>query len=358
MATGATIVGMSARTPVGLTPESSAAAVRAHLSRVQIHPYFVGAGGAGIRAGLDPLLDPNVQGVERLTTMATYSLLQLAERLPSDVWGGRTHAPTPVLLGTPEHRPGFDASHEARLLSQLRAGTAPFPLTFEVVQRGNAGALHALGVAAQRIASGQNDLCLVGGVDSFFDADTIEWLIEQKQIATDDERSPFAPGEGACFLALMSSALRGRTRARSMGQLVAVHSALESSLIRTDDVNLARGLTAAISGAAARLASPSEVVDDIWCDLNGDRYRTDELSCIFLRLPHVFRQEHGKPTSYQTPAQSWGDMGAATGALLTMLALQAWARNYARGPRTLVLSGSENGLRSAAILSRGEVHPS
>ena len=43
-------------------------------------------------------------------------------------------------------------------------------------------------------------------------------------------------------------------------------------------------------------------------------------------------------------------MGAASGPLFAMLACQAAARGYAKGKRTLLWSGSESGLRSAAVL--------
>lgn len=340
------IVAMSARTPVGLTAESAAAAVRCRISRQGKHPYFVGPTGEGIRSAIDARLHLDAQGVTRLTGLAGYALKQLANRLPDAAW--RDGLRVAVLLATPEHRPGFGPREEAELLRNLER-QAPLPVEIRVAERGHAGALHALGLAVERIKAGKSDLCLVGGVDSYFHADTVDWLVAQGQIG---ERSPFAPGEGSCFLALASRALREDTRLAALALVRATHSAKETSLIRTDDVNLARGLTTAIAQAAAGLRLPDEAVDDIWCDLNGERYRTDEWSYALLRLSHVFRQEHGKPTTYTTAADSWGDMGAASGALLSMLAVRSWQRSYASGPRALVFAGSERGLRAIAILEQ------
>ncbi len=183
-------------------------------------------------------------------------------------------------------------------------------------------------------------------------------LAENDQLASEASRSPFAPGEGACLLAMMSSRLSTTARMPALAWLRGAHSAQESALIKTDDINQAKALTAVVDQAAANLRLPEEAVDEVWCDLNGERYRTDEWSYVLQRSPHVFRQEHGKAVTYQMASDCWGDMGAASGALLTMLAVQSWRRTYARGARALVFSGSEGGLRSAVVLESGPAsHP-
>jgi 3-oxoacyl-[acyl-carrier-protein] synthase-1 len=57
-------------------------------------------------------------------------------------------------------------------------------------------------------------------------------------------------------------------------------------------------------------------------------------------------------TAYHLPVSCWGDIGAASGALLTTLAVRAWSRKYARGPLALVWAGSEAGLRAAVVLQQ------
>jgi len=50
------------------------------------------------------------------------------------------------------------------------------------------------------------------------------------------------------------------------------------------------------------------------------------------------------------PANCWGDVGAAFAPLAAMLAARSFARRYARGPRAVVLAGSEAGLRGVLWL--------
>jgi 3-oxoacyl-[acyl-carrier-protein] synthase-1 len=93
------------------------------------------------------------------------------------------------------------------------------------------------------------------------------------------------------------------------------------------------------------LRLPAEAVDDVYGDINGERYRTDEWGFAVLRTNHALRSVQS-----EVPTQCWGDVGAASGALGCMLAVRAWARGYAKGTRALVWAGSDGGLRSAVVL--------
>jgi 3-oxoacyl-[acyl-carrier-protein] synthase-1 len=352
MSFGVAIVAGAARTPLGLALAGSAAAVRARISRIAEHPFMVDAQGEPVRGAIDALLPPQLQGGERLLALAAAALDDLLQGLPQELTG---RSALPVLLAVPQHRPGFSADDEARLLAQLAqryASGAARPLALRVPERGHAGALYGIGLACEWISAGKMDLCLVGGVDSYFQADTIDWLIEEDQLAMANRRTGFHPGEGAGFVLLAGERWLQSQPALRAAALVRGHqSALETALIKTDAVNQAKAMTQAIQGAARGLRD-GEAVDQTWCDLNGERYRTDEWSYVLLRSPQVFRQRHGQPTRYTTTADLWGDAGAASGALMAGLALRSWARGYAEGPFSLAFGGSEGGLRSAVVLER------
>ena len=64
------------------------------------------------------------------------------------------------------------------------------------------------------------------------------------------------------------------------------------------------------------LQPPDERINDIYCDINGERYRSEEWGFVCLRLSQYF----DNPTAYRSPAECWGDMGAASGPLFAMLA--------------------------------------
>ncbi len=170
---GVAITAVSARTPLGLQAASSAAAVRAGISRVRLHPVFATPSGDHVKGAVDAALDPNLQGLPRLIALASYTLTRICELLPKESREGRLAVP--VLISVPEHRPGFTATDESKLVAELQRGVPP-GLVVQVPHRGHAGALHAMGLAAQWIASGRSEMVIVGGVESYFDADTIDWL--------------------------------------------------------------------------------------------------------------------------------------------------------------------------------------
>jgi 3-oxoacyl-[acyl-carrier-protein] synthase I len=82
------IVALAARTPVGLRAESTAAAVRARVSRIGDHPIFVDASGEPVRCGRDSLLDPALMGADRLVALARTALREAAEKLAGQKLGG------------------------------------------------------------------------------------------------------------------------------------------------------------------------------------------------------------------------------------------------------------------------------
>jgi 3-oxoacyl-[acyl-carrier-protein] synthase I len=323
------IAGHGARTPVGLSAPGSAAAVRAGISRIREHPFLVDAVGDKVMGAYDGVLEPRLFGVKRLLALAASALAEAR---------GRLATPVPVFLGLPERRPGFGE----RELARVREGLAQLPGVghLSLFPEGHAAGLAALD-AARRAG---HEVCLVGGVDSYFDPDAIEWLDDHQQLARADIRSGLVPGEGAAFLLLADERVAksqgwpvlARVRGSGVGR--------ETKLIKTPAVCLADGLRAAIAAAAGGLAG--EHINDVICDLNGERYRTEEWGFVCLKPPARFDD----PAAFRSPADCWGDVGAASGPLFAVLACQAMTRGYARGPRTLVWASSEAGLRAAALI--------
>ncbi len=338
------IVAVAARTPVGLTAESSAAAVRAGISRLGSHPFMVDGGGKPLHCARDSLLAPELLGPARLTALATAVLHELSKKLGSMQSAGR---PMLVLLGLPETRPGFLDADAQMLCDELSSVSLPNigRLRVELSGRGHASAIAALEVAARRLSQGSEELCIVASVDGYLQADTLDWLASNLQLAGENVRSGFIPGEAAGALALASDSLQRRFQLPSIARVRNACTASETRLIKGDLEVLGDGLSRAIMGAATGLTLPGEAPDTVYCDINGERYRTEEWAFTVLRAQHVL-----KSPSYIAPADCWGDVGAASGALSCVLASQSWARGHAKGPKALVWGSSEGGLRAAAML--------
>ena len=189
------------------------------------------------------------------------------------------------------------------------------------------------------------DLCIVGGADSYFDPATILWLQRNGQLVMDEVPVGFPPGEGAGFVALASTNGLRSLRLAPLATVAGTGTAHETRLIKTDSVNLGAGLKSAVRGATTAVSEP---VDMVFCDINGERYRSEEWAFVALALTSTCRDA----TGFELPSSCWGDVGAASGALFTSLAVGAWQRGYARGPRALLWTGSEKGLRAAAVLQQ------
>jgi 3-oxoacyl-[acyl-carrier-protein] synthase-1 len=338
------IVALGARTPVGLTAETSAAAIRAGICRLWEHPYLVSQRGDGIVMGLDGVLDPQIAGVERVQALAEVALREILMKLRIPT------LPLPaidVLLGLPEPRPGLEAPElEQMTLALGRRLAGEGVARVYSLPLGHAAALEALRQAVTRIRGDQASLCIVGGADSYSAPETLIWLESNRQLVGPETRLGFIPGEGAAFLAVASEELRARLDLPSLAELVNVSTARETKLIKSDAINLGEGLSAAIVGATEMLHLPEEQIDDVYCDINGERYRSEEWGFAVLRAQRVLRNGG----AYTTLVSECGDLGAASTAMAAVLAVQAGRRSYAQGPRALLWGSSEGGLRAAALL--------
>jgi 3-oxoacyl-[acyl-carrier-protein] synthase-1 len=319
--------------------------VRAGITVVAEHPFLIDRAGVPIPAARDDQLDPNLLGPRRMLVLAESALREACLALDNAPPPGQR---LPVYLGLPSPRPGF-SQPEAELIRTGLARLEGLPVELAeitVFAQGHSAGLAALAAAAETLQTGANHACLVGGVDSYFQPETLGWLEDHRQIAGGDSRSGFIPGEGACFVLLVSEPARARWSLGALASVIAVASGLETKLIKTSDTCLGEGLITAVQDAVSSVITPTERINDILCDINGERYRSEEWGFVCLRLSQFFDD----PTAYQSPADCWGDMGAASGPLLTMLACRAFARGYSKGPRTMVWASSEGGHRGVAVL--------
>jgi 3-oxoacyl-[acyl-carrier-protein] synthase-1 len=327
-----------ARTPVGLDAPSTAAAVRAGISALAEHPVFVDQDGEPMRLACDALLAPDAPIGDRLAALASAAL----DELPAALSSG-----TLLLVCSPEPRPGLPIDAAEALGRFLSGRLRRAGLRVQLLPQGHAAGLVAFGVAARALDEGTTDAAVVLGVDSYHDPDTLEWMDTSGQLKSETNRDGFFPGEaaGACLLARedRSAALGLRPLAR----LAAVSTAVEPVTIRSEEaVCTGEGLSAAFLGLAPTIENGGPRITDTWCDMNGQRYRSEELLYTLLRAQHLSEDAH----AYEHPADCWGDVGAASGPLLALLAIAARHKAYAHGPRAALWASSEGGRRAVALL--------
>lgn len=343
------IVAVGLRTPIGLTGASAAAAARAGICRIREHPFFIDPAGGALRSAYDGVLSLQLLGWQRVLALAESALGQVLSTLqkPQSTNG------VLLLLSLPENRPGFGEKEQRCVAEGLRqfALSVGVPVRIHTVLGGHAGGLEAVRLGREQIREGREDLIIIGGAESYLDADTVRWLGERRQLVTKDTRSSFFPGEGAGFLALMSER---RHRSERLPSLARVGGAAVARDPASKDVRVTPefglGLTAAIRLAAQELDAEAPLVHSVFADINGERWRSEAWGFAVLRLSELFVNAG----DYEAPASCWGDLGAATGAALAALAIHAWQRGLANGPLSLLIASSQGGAHGAVLLRAGD----
>ena len=328
------VCGIGARTPLGFDRHSSAAAVRCGISALQIHPAYVDKTGQPMRLASGPGMDPWLPPTERILLLLSAAVAEAIAGVNAIM---RTGA-VPFLIGLPEPRPGLPTDIAERLTGHIRSGFEP-----TIFSNGHAAGLMAIEEGARLIAEDRASICLVASADSYLNADTLEWLDAGGRLLSAENRNGFSPGEaaGACLLA--SEAAAEAHELPILARVVSVATRIEEITIGMDAVCIGAGLTAAVSATAQLADHP---VAAIYCDLNGERYRSEEWAYTLLRIQQAFVDAH----AYISPADCWGDVGAASGPLYAALSIAAAERGYSKGSLSMLLAGSDGGYRSAAVI--------
>jgi 3-oxoacyl-[acyl-carrier-protein] synthase-1 len=369
MARKVAITGIGAVTPVGLSAPASCAALRASIARLgpvastavdapegEIRPatggrvpleWFFGGpkledwpGHERFKLTLPPPLEWLVQN-------GPGRLIEMAVPAAHEAWGHRCVSGAPgnnwgLFLGLAEGEPDQEVS--TALIASFPGWR---PAAVETVCRGRAAALSALRQAEKRVSAGELEGALVGGVDSLIRPGVFE-MLEAAGIAKNADTNPHGvvPGEAAAFLKLEVRAHDQRAAGLDGTALA------EEPTAGTETPNQGLGLTAAIRGLRKE-ASSLNARPLVICDLNGDRYRALEWSYALIRalgdLP--FAEGVSLANEFWHPADCIGDVGAASGALNAVWAVESLRKGYAGTPQVMIWGASDGKLRAAALVS-------
>lgn len=345
------ISGIGARTPVGPTAFATASAVRAAVSMLNEHPYMIDKAGNPMVVARDAFLSNAVGGVDRFVEIG----LPAAEEAlaPLAKISGKTLT-IDILVGLPLERPGLPKGLSEKIVVGIEKALFQKQKRFSIgavepFQNGHSAGLIALQKGWQQILNGDAAVCLVGGVDSYLTPETLEWLDENDHLNAETNTWGFIPGEAAGFCLLCASKIVKDYKLPNFGNVVTATTAHERNLINTDSVCLGEGLSEAVKSALEVLPS-SIKVDYTICDMNGEPYRADEFGYTIVRTGERFID----PTDFMTPADCWGDVGAASGPLSVVYAIVAGLKGYSRGPYTLIFTSSDSGERTVVLLHTGE----
>jgi len=344
------VLALGASTPIGRSAWASAAAVRAGISGFRQHPYMLDTAGEPMRVAAAPWLDIDLVGVDRLEALLVEAVDQVLEPL-----GGLREATLRVALalGLPGTRPGLADDLPAQLGERLAKRHARAIGARALFPCGHASALLGLDAALRKLQLDELDACIVAGVDSYLEPQTLEWLEACDQLhgaGPLNNAWGFIPGEGAGAVLIGNPRALAALGAQAapLGLVLGSGSAFEPKSIKSQRVCIGEGLTEVLRATLAALPQ-GERVSDIYCDMNGEPYRADEFGFAGLRVGESFTSL----SDFVAPADCWGDVGAASGPLQLVLAVAANAKGYAHGKAALAWASSESGERAAVLLSAG-----
>ncbi len=341
------IVGIGACTSIGLNAVSTAAAVRAGISGFEEHPFMISREGDPYMLAMVPSVDPSVTGLDRYIDLSTSAIHEALEPL-------QQLAPKrnklKVVVALPEVRPGLPDDLGEKLAQHISVqGNEHYIIEdVRIALNGHAAGLMAIESARKHLAKGECEFYLAGGIDSYIDPDTLDWVEENEQLHVPTNAWGFIPGEAACFCLVCSIDTANKYKLPVKAQLVATSTAHEKNKIKTETVCIGEGLTQAVKGVVSGLPENTKI-DYTICDQNGEAYRADEFGFMLARLSKYFVD----PSDYMAPADCWGDVGAASGPLFINLMISAFEKRYAKGPYTLLWTSSEGGERTAALFRTG-----
>jgi 3-oxoacyl-[acyl-carrier-protein] synthase-1 len=338
------IVGIGAVTSIGLNAPATAAAARAGIANFNDHPYMIDRYGDPYVLAMVPSLETTTMGADRSIQLA---LPAMQEALRPLTGFAKSVFQVEVQIGLPEDRPGFPRDLQVKFSEEVKKLKVETYTINEIafIGKGHAAGLMALEAGSREILNSTCEFCLVGGVDSYIDPDTLDWLEDNEQLHVPTNAWGFIPGEAASFCLLCSRDTAKKYRLAVRAQLLAISTAIEENKIKTETVCLGKGLTLAVKNCLQELPGDCRI-DYTICDQNGEAYRADEFGFMLSRLSERFVD----PADYMAPADCWGDVGAASGPLFINSVIAAAEKGYSKGPHTLLWTSSEGGERSAAIV--------
>lgn len=254
--------------------------------------------------------------------------------------------PVPLFLGLPELAAAETPwiNHVPAYLQKLTAVAIDRERSV-IVPNGRAAALMALERALALLEAGAASTVIVGGVDTYLDLRLLATLDSEQRILGTRVMDGFIPGEGAAFFTLSAE----ETSSSPSGARIIVHAAASSmdpGHRYGDAPARGEGLALALDQARQRLDQPLAPVATTFAGFNGENFDAKLWGVARLRHNDFFSpgmlMEH--------PADTFGDAGAATGAILVALAAAALGSGTRPGP-ALAWAASDREPRACAILS-------
>lgn len=340
------ITAVNSTTSVGTDAVTTAHAVRTGMARIEESSFWDAARLPVDVSRIDYLAQYD-SNLARQEVVGDFCLNGLIEQLSAQE--RRFNGPLYLLVGLahPE-RPGpLYTSRDHALLDVWCHKLAPFAaqVVAEPFSQGQAAVACAAARAREILAQQPEAACLVAGFDSLLDVATLQFFSKDDRLLSEayGRQHGFAPGEACAFFLLESEQSVAQHKTPALAELVAAGHAFEQGHFLSDQPCKAQVLTECCRSLLQE-ADPPAAVSQIYGDLNGEYFRTKEWNYVSLRL---FGDREDLPLHH--PAEFFGTVGAATGAVFTNLAAVGYQNGWHQGD-TLIFCCDDAGDRGVMLL--------
>jgi 3-oxoacyl-[acyl-carrier-protein] synthase-1 len=212
-----------------------------------------------------------------------------------------------------------------------------------------AGFVRIIETAIGAIQAGRFDRCIIGGIDSYVEADALDAAYALGLLKTPSMPAGFIPGEHAAFVLLEREDVARRRKGRIEATIQAPAERSESQHRFSGEPAVGAALAGAVADTLKILGDGGQHTGLLIGNLNGDPYRAYDWGCALVRLRAKFPWID-LPSWY--PALPFGEIGAASGPAAICMAVRGFARGYAGTDQVLVWLSSDDGHRSAFCIRR------
>ena len=326
-------------TPVGFNYPASCAAIRGGIRGVRQVNLWDAENGEYLSGGKVDLPHwwTGTGKLAELAAPAIWECLKAAEP--------ESAVNIPILLGiAPPDRPHRPPRVEQEILEEIEFRLdLPHHRMSAVIAKGNVSGVIGLRMAEDIIGRRLADFCIVAGVDSFLQQDTIEAFMAQRRVMTQSNSNGFFPGEAGCAVLVA----RSKSTQGDELEILGIGQAIESGTIESERPTRGEGMTAAVRDAFAEAGITIHETAYRITDLSGEHYKFKEAAFIrgrFLkkRMKELYELWH--------PVEYIGEIGAANVPCALAVGLHAGMKRYACGNRALCHFGSDAGERAACVV--------
>lgn len=262
--------------------------------------------------------------------------------------------PVPLLLAGPENYRGLNHQLSKDFFADF-AQQVDLPIDYSqsrINSLGRAGVLESLRLAYHYLLELNYPFVLVGGVDTAQNSAWLQMLDQDERVKSERPgvSDSFVPGDGAGCLLLTADPSLAMRKDNYIFALTPPGFGHERGHMYSDETYLGEGLHQAVQQALEHLPE-SMKVGHLYSSANGESFWAKELGIAMTRASHRLhdlRHEH--------PADTYGDIGAATGAALICLA--SYDMRHATTPSPcLITTAADHAFRAAVCLIPERIEP-